>query len=152
MAIEVNKKFYTWHDLEFSVALDGAAREILVDIVSLSFGHSVEKTNVYGAGRAPLGQATGQYILDETTIELHKAQWETLKAQIGEGYLQADIALSVRYADLGDESPIQQVDIEGTLKGESESLAISNDSLVVPVLILPTLIRTNGRLAYSDSF
>lgn len=150
MAIEVNGKFYTWHDCEFSIIAGGQAREIVFDMTAISWGHSVTKTNVYGAGRAPLGQAAGQYVLDETTLEVYKEYWEAYKAALGDGYLNVDVALSIRYST--DTQAVQQTDIEGSFVGEAEALTRSDDAIVVPVRMMPTLIRTNGLIAYSDSF
>lgn len=150
MAISINSRYYTWHDLEFSLILEGKAREIVIAINELSWDHSVEKTNVYGAGRAPIAQSRGAYQPQEGTMGIFKSYWEDLKSRIGEGYLDADFSLAIKYST-GTE-PIQETKIEGTFVGEAEALTPSAEAIVVPVRYLPTLIEINGRRPYSDSF
>lgn len=149
MSITINRKLYSWHDLEFSYVLNGASRTLLIDISALDWSHTVERANVYGAGRAPVGQTIGAYIPEQVTATLYKESWEALKTTLGPGYGQADIALAVRYQTGTD--AVQETLIEGSILGESEGLAIGTDAITVPVLIMPTLIQTNGILMYADS-
>lgn len=146
MGISVNQIFYGWHDLEFSAVRDGVAAQILTDINAINWGHRTVLTNVYGAGRAPRGQAIGQYQLDETTANFYKEAWDDTKAAIGAGWQGTAIIISVKYRR--DGGPMKTLDIEGRIGGESEALAVGDDAIVVPVTIMPTLIKSNGIVAY----
>lgn len=142
MAISVNRVFYTWHDLEFSIVRDGAASEIVTEINAINYSHSTAITNVYGAGRKPIAQCVGQYVLDESTLTLYKAAWEALKAELGPGWQGTAVSINVSYR--GETEPLQTTLIEGRIKGESEDLAVGDDALVVNVTIVPSKILGNG--------
>lgn len=151
MAIEINKIYYGWHDLEFSFVRDGQASEVFAEITALSFGHSTTVSNVYGTARNPQGQVLGQYVLEESSMTLYKEDWEILKAKLGDngdgaGWMGSQFVVQVKYRKAS--GPIFETTIQGRLTGESEGLALGDDAVTVEVKFMPTSIKSNGQTPF----
>lgn len=57
---------------------------------AVSYGDSINRSDVEGASRMSLGQTQGSYTTDEATFELYASEHDRLLADVGEGFYDVE--------------------------------------------------------------
>ena len=138
----LNGRQYDWVSVQIVLPSLG---QFPVSVQSLSYpSHTMEAQDVYGTGSGPIGYTRDQYKIDNLEMEFLAAEWDTIRSQLGPGYMKtASLPITVVYTDAGLAPRVDQF-IDCKITGEQQSISMGTDPLKTKVTFKPSQMVLNG--------
>lgn len=142
MTIQINGRFWSYANLEISIARDGVAREIIAEIPSIDYPQALERERVWGTGAYPIGSTSPRSPIGEGSMEMYAQRWREFIAQIGDGYGNVDLNILVKMRE--GQGPLFVDDLTCLINGDESSHAQGASALLTSVPLFFTQIKING--------
>lgn len=142
MTIQINGRFWSYANLEISIARDGVAREIIAEIPSIDYPQTIERERVWGTGTYPIGTTSPRSPIGEGTMEMYAQRWREFIAQIGDGYGNIDLNILVKMRE--GQGPLFVDDLTCLINGDESSHTQGASALLTSVPLFYTQIKING--------
>lgn len=141
----INSDYYSFSDVEFR--FNGL---FFVGIKSINYSDTLERNNVYGSARKPLGQSSGHYSA-KGDVEFYKPAFDLLVTTISAlglafgGWRQISFTVTVSYGTPGLSLPVTTDLITGVRLTDCEaSQSEGSDALTRKLTMFPQEIQWNG--------
>jgi len=145
----VRGRKYDFSSIEFAIIRDGQAAQIFIECTAIDYDDTVEEALLYGTDPAPLGRTRGQYVPGEVTATVSKQSEAVLIDQLGDGYYEAEIGITVKYADTGLPLIVDTLE-RCRLVGAAQSHSSGVDPLTTPLKFKPLTVLRNGKTPMVD--
>jgi hypothetical protein len=152
MAIQfttVRGRKYDFSSIEFAVIADGQAAQIFIECTAIDYDDTVEESLMYGTNPAPIGRTRGQYNPGEATVTVSKQTEAVLVDQLGDGYMEAEIDITIKYADTGLPLVVDTLE-RCRIVGLAQSHSSGTDALVTAIKMKPLSVLRNGKTPMVD--
>lgn len=123
------------------IEVDGA--EILVK--SISYGDSIERSDVEGNARMALGVSDGMYKTDDGELSVYADEYAEIVDKFGDKFYEKDFDIAVTYEKLGS-SKLTKDELKGcrwTKRGVSDESGA--DAVTRSLGFKPAYIKMNGK-------
>lgn len=140
----VRGRKYDFSSIELSLIREGQASQVFVEITAVDYDDTLEQAFLYGADAAPLGKTRGQYQPGEATITVSKQTEAVLIDQLGDGYMEAEFDVTIKYSDVGLPLIVDTLE-KCNIFGFGQGHATGPDPLVSEMKLRPTTILRNGK-------
>lgn len=140
----VRGRKYGFSSIEFAVIVDGQAAQIFIECTGIDYDDTVEEALMYGTDPAPLGRTRGQYQPGDVTVTVSKQTEAVLIDQLGDGYFEKEINITVKYADTGLPLVVDTLE-RCRLVGAAQSHASGPDPLMTALKFKPLTVLRNGK-------
>lgn len=147
MAIQfptVRGRKYDFASIEFAIIREGQAAQIFIECTGIDYDDTVEEALLYGTDPAPLGRTRGQYQPGEVTATVSKQSEAVLIDQLGDGFFEAELDITVKYSDTGLPLVVDTLE-RCRLVGAANSHAAGPDALVSALKFKPLTVLRNGK-------
>lgn len=145
----VRGRKYDFASIEFAVIADGQAAQIFIECNAIDYDDTVEESLMYGTNPAPVGRTRGQYNPGEVTATVSKQTEAVLVDQLGDGYMEAEINITVKYSDKGLPLVVDTLE-KCRIIGLAQSHASGPDALMTALKLKPMTILRNGKTPFKD--
>ncbi len=142
MATQINGKFWSYANLEISIARDGNAREIIAEIPTINYPQALERERVWGTGQYPLGSTSPRSPIGEGNIEMYAERYRQFIAAIGDGYGNIDLNILVKMRE--GQGQLFTDDLTCLINGDENSHSQGASALMVSIPMFYTQIKLNG--------
>lgn len=145
----VRGRRYSHSSIEVSVVLPSGAAEIFVEVADVSYDDTLEETLVYGTNPAPVGRTRGQYNPGEATLRMTKQNADVLIDRLGDGFMEAEINVVVKYSDVG--LPVTTDTLElCRIVGLAQASSAGPEAVMTDVRLKPMAVLRNGHTPLVD--
>ena len=145
----VRGRKYDFSSIEFAVIRQGQAAQIFIECTAIDYDDTLEEALLYGTDPAPLGRTRGQYNPGEATITVSKQTEAVLIDQLGDGYFEAVMDITIKYSDTGLPLVVDTLE-QCRLVGAAQGHASGTDPLVTPLKFKPMAVLRNGKTPLVD--
>jgi len=152
MAIQfptVRGRKYDFSSIEFAVVREGQAAQIFIEATGIDYDDTVEESLVYGTNPAPVGRTRGQYNPGEVTVTVSKQTEAVLVDQIGDGFMEAEFDITIKYADTGLPLIVDTLE-RCRIVGLAQAHASGPEALVTELKMKPLTVLRNGKTPFAD--
>lgn len=134
----INGNRYSWASVVFSMA------DIEIDdVTEISYSHKLESGTVRGVGPWKAGRTRGEYDA-EGSVTLLRSAWDSLRAQLGNGYLESDFTVTVSYSEEGEGDVVTDTLVGCRIQNVEHSPSQGTDALTVALTLSVLYILENG--------
>lgn len=145
----VRGRKYDFSSIEFAVLVDGQAAQIFIECTGIDYDDSVEEALMYGTNPAPIGRTRGQYQPGEVTVTVSKQTEAVLIDQLGDGYMEKEIDITVKYSDTGLPLVVDTLE-KCRMVNAANSHASGPEPLVSALKFKPLTVLRNGKTPFID--
>lgn len=140
----VRGRKYDFASIEFAVLVDGQSSQVFVECSAIDYDDTIEESLMYGTDAAPVGRTRGQYNPGEATATVSKQTEAVLVDQLGDGFMEAEFEITIKYADNG--LPLLVDTLERCrIVGLAQSHSSGTDALTTQIKLKPLTILRNGK-------
>lgn len=140
----VRGRKYDFSSIEFAVLIEGKAAQIFIECSGIDYDDTVEEALMYGTDPAPLGRTRGQYNPGEVTVTVSKQTEAVLIDQLGDGYYEKEINITVKYSDTGLPLIVDTLE-RCRLVGAAQAHASGPEALASALKFKPLTVLRNGK-------
>lgn len=152
MAIQfptVRGRKYQFSSIEFAVLADGQAAQIFIECTGIDYDDTVEEALMYGTNPAPIGRTRGQYQPGEVTATVSKQTEAILVDQLGDGFMEKEVDITVKYSDVGLPLVVDTLE-KCRIVGFGQSHATGPEPLMSSMKLKPLTVIRNGKTPFLD--
>lgn len=121
----------------------GDTKEVLCK--SISYGDSIESSDIEGNARMSLGRTDGQYKTDEGSVELYADEFAVLVEALGDKFYEQTFEISVAYEKLGESKLTADTLVSCRFTKRSSNDQSGSDGLTRSLSFKPMYIKWNGK-------
>lgn len=145
----VRGRKYDFSSIELAVIAQGQAAQLFIECTGIDYDDTIEEALMYGTDPAPVGRTRGQYNPGEVTLTVSKQTEAVLVDQLGDGYMEAEIDITVKYADNGLPLVVDTLE-KCRIVGAAQSHASGPEALMTALKLKPLTILRNGKTPLVD--
>ena len=145
----VRGRKYDFSSIELAVIAQGQAAQLFIECTGIDYDDTIEEALMYGIDPAPVGRTRGQYNPGEVTLTVSKQTEAVLVDQLGDGYMEAEIDITVKYADNGLPLVVDTLE-KCRIVGAAQSHASGPEALMTALKLKPLTILRNGKTPLVD--
>lgn len=145
----VRGRKYDFSSIEFAVLATGQAAQVFIECTGIDYDDTVEESLMYGTNPAPIGRTRGQYQPGEVSATVSKQTEAVLVDQLGDGFYESEIDITVKYADTGLPLVVDTLE-KCRIVGLAQSHASGPDALQTVIKLKPLTILRNGKTPMRD--
>ena len=139
----INGRRFSYASVEVALLKPDGSSEIFIDVDSIDYSEQLNISFMRGTGQAPIGWTAGEYEAGDLTLSIAKSHFQTgIVEGIGEGWLGANLQVTVKYADEGE--PTCSDVLTTRISGAADAPAVGPDPLAVKMTCKCMQISRNG--------